>query len=154
MGLSMSLENIKNLFENQKSYFAKGETQSVSFRKDQLARLRELIERNESEIHQALKEDLGKSQFEAFVSETGYCIQEIDKTIHHIDKWARKTPVSTSLLHFPASSFIQAEPLGTILIISPWNYPFQLLISPLIGALAAGNTAILKPSEVAPPRQN
>lgn len=146
----MSLENIKTAFQNQKSYFADGETQSVSFRKDQLSRLRDLIEHNESEIHQALKEDLGKSEFEAFVSETGFCIQEIDKTIHHIDKWARPKPVSTSLLHFPASSFIKPEPLGTVLIISPWNYPFQLLISPLVGALAAGNTAILKPSEVAP----
>jgi len=146
----MSLDHIKSLFENHQSYFAEGETQSVSYRKDQLARLRDMIEQNESRIHQALKEDLGKSEFEAYVSETGFCIQEIDKTIHHVDKWARKKSVSTSLLHFPASSYIKPEPLGTVLIISPWNYPFQLLISPLIGAIAAGNTAILKPSEVAP----
>ncbi|TNE98087.1 MAG: aldehyde dehydrogenase [Deltaproteobacteria bacterium] len=146
----MSLESIKSIFEDHKNYFSEGETLSISFRKNQLARLRDLIEKNEKAIHDALKEDLGKSEFEAYVSETGFCILEIDKAIHNIDKWARTKSVSTSLLHFPASSYIKPEPLGTVLIISPWNYPFQLLISPLVGAIAAGNTAILKPSEVAP----
>ena len=146
----MSLESIKSIFEYHKNYFSEGETLSISFRKNQLARLRDLIEKNEKAIHDALKEDLGKSEFEAYVSETGFCILEIDKAIHNIDKLARTKSVSTSLLHFPASSYIKPEPLGTVLIISPWNYPFQLLISPLVGAIAAGNTAILKPSEVAP----
>lgn len=146
----MSLESIKSNFEDHKNYFSEGETLSINFRKNQLARLRDLIEQNEKAIHDALKEDLGKSEFEAYVSETGFCILEIDKAIHNLDKWARTKSVSTSLLHFPASSYIKPEPLGTVLIISPWNYPFQLLISPLVGAIAAGNTAILKPSEVAP----
>ncbi len=146
----MSTESIKSIFENHKKYFSGGETQSVAFRKSQLIRLKEVIERNEDRIHQALNEDLGKSVFEAFVSETGFCILEIDKAIQNIEKWAKKKSVSTSMLHFPASSYIKPEPLGTVLIISPWNYPFQLLISPLVGAIAAGNTAILKPSEVAP----
>ncbi|MCO4792990.1 MAG: aldehyde dehydrogenase [Bacteriovoracaceae bacterium] len=145
----MNQGSISDIFENQKSFFKTGRTQSIEYRRQQLNNLKKLVEENEKSIHEALYKDLKKGEFEAFTSETGFVVQEIQKTLGHLDKWAKKKRVSTSLIHFPASSYVKPEPLGTVLIISPWNYPFQLLLSPLIGALAAGNTAILKPSEVA-----
>lgn len=123
---------------------------SFESRKENLLKLRTLILENENAILEALHKDLGKSHFEGVISETIFLVKEIDFTLKKLKKWMKKKRVSTPLLQFPARSYIIPEPLGTVLIISPWNYPFQLLISPLIGALAAGNTAMLKPSEVAP----
>ncbi len=123
---------------------------SYDSRRDHLLTLRKLILENENKILEALEEDLGKSRFEGVISETLFLVKEIDFSLKKLKKWMKKKRVSTPFLQFPARSFIVPEPVGVVLIISPWNYPFQLLISPLIGALAAGNTAILKPSEVAP----
>lgn len=124
--------------------------QSYEARKENLLKLRKLIIENEEAILDALNKDLGKSHFEGVISETLFLIKEIDLTLKKLKKWMKKKRVSSPLLQFPAKSYIIPEPLGVVLIISPWNYPFQLLISPLVGALAAGNTALLKPSEVAP----
>lgn len=123
---------------------------SYESRKENLLKLRRMILENEEAILSALHSDLGKSDFEGVISETLFLITEIDHTLKKLKKWMKKKRVSSPLLQFPAKSYIIPEPLGVVLIISPWNYPFQLLISPLIGALAAGNTALLKPSEVAP----
>ncbi len=145
------LENqIQQLFDKQKNFFLDGKTLSLESRKSSLSRLVEMIEENESLIFKALESDLGKSNFESFIGETGYVAGEARHAIKKLKKWMKKRRVSSPLLQFPARSYIQPEPLGVALIISPWNYPFQLLFSPLVGALAAGNTAILKPSEVAP----
>lgn len=113
-----------------------------------LKQLRYLIVENEVAILKALKEDLGKGEFEGVIGETLFVVKEIDHTLKRLKKWMKKKRVGSPILQFPARSYIVSEPLGVVLVISPWNYPFQLLISPLVGALAAGNTAILKPSEV------
>lgn len=123
---------------------------SYEARRKNLLALRSLILENENQILDALKKDLGKSHFEGVISETLFVIKEIDHTLKKLKKWMKKKRVSSPWLQFPARSYIVPEPLGTVLIISPWNYPFQLLVSPLVGALAAGNTALLKPSEIAP----
>ncbi|MCP4441081.1 MAG: aldehyde dehydrogenase [Aureispira sp.] len=143
-------EDIKNLIEKQRTFFASNVTKSVEFRKKQLIKLKELIEQYEEEIVDALYQDLRKHEFEAFATEIGIIMVELDKTISKINKWSTPRKVSTPLFHFKANSYIKPEPYGNTLIISPWNYPFQLLFAPLIGAMAAGNTAILKPSEYAP----
>ncbi|MBK23667.1 MAG: aldehyde dehydrogenase [Halobacteriovorax sp.] len=144
------MQEIQTLFEKQKNFFLDGKTQPLEARKESLKRLINMIEENEASIFKALESDLGKSNFESFIGETGYVAGEARHAIKKLKKWMKKRRVSSPLLQFPARSYIQAEPLGVTLIISPWNYPFQLLFSPLVGALAAGNTAILKPSEVAP----
>lgn len=135
-------------FNKQKEFFFEGSTTSYHARRVSLERLKKLILKYEKEIHQALFDDLGKCELEAAIAETGFVISEIDHALKKLKKWMKPQRVRTPLVHFPSCSYIVPEPLGVTLIISPWNYPFQLLISPLIGALAAGNTAILKPSEV------
>lgn len=134
----------------QRAWFAKGESLEIDFRINQLKKLRGLIESHESEIMDALKTDLGKSTFEAFATEIGMSLNPINHAIKNIPRWVRPKRVATPLFHFVGSSQIYSDPYGVTLIISPWNYPFQLAISPLAGAIAAGNTCIIKPSEVAP----
>jgi aldehyde dehydrogenase (NAD+) len=112
--------------------------------------LRQGVVKNEKMIREALREDLGKSEFEAWSSEIGFVIQEIDHAMKNLEDWMRPRSVSTPLVFWPARSEIRRMPKGVGLIISPWNYPFQLAIGPLVGALAAGCPAILKPSELAP----
>ena len=146
----MDQQEVNALFESQKQFFSKGRTLSLDYRRDLLLRLKKAIEINEDKIHEALKKDLNKSKFESFLSETQFSIIEIESTLKKLKKWMSPKRVKSPLLQWPVKSYIQPEPLGTVLIIAPWNYPFQLLFSPLIGAIAAGNTAILKPSEVSP----
>lgn len=134
----------------QRNFFKTGETKSIAFRKEQLLLLKKSIEKNETRILEALHKDLRKHSFEAYATEIGFVLVEINKTLQNLDRWAKPRPVATPLFHFNGSSEIIPEPYGNTLIISPWNYPFQLLLAPLIGAMAAGNTAILKPSEFAP----
>lgn len=131
-------------------FFAEGNTRSADFRKDQLKKLRKGILDNEHAIYSALASDLKKTPEESWVTELGLVLSEIREAIKHLDEWMAPERVSTNLLNLPSSSRILREPLGVVLIISPWNYPFQLLINPLVGALAAGNCAVLKPSEYAP----
>ncbi len=137
------------LINQQRQFFATNQTQSIAFRIEKLKLLKQAILENESAIETALKADLGKPNFEAYATEVGVCLEEIKYTIKHIKSWTKPKTVATPFVHLPASAKIYAEPLGVVLIIAPWNYPFQLIISPLIGAIAAGNCAILKPSELA-----
>jgi len=142
--------DISSLVFNQKEYFKKGETKSIAFRVNQLQSLKHSIQKNEKNIINALKKDLNKSEKEAYMTEIGVLLEEISFMIKHLRKWMKPKRAKTPITHFGAKSIIYPEPYGTVLIIAPWNYPFQLAISPLIGAIAAGNTAIIKPSELTP----
>ncbi|MBM3414033.1 MAG: aldehyde dehydrogenase [Bacteroidetes bacterium] len=133
-----------------REYFSSGVTQSVEFRKQQLRLLRDAILHHEQAINEALYQDLHKSPEEVWVAETGLVIAEINLALKKLDQWVRPQTVSTNLLNLPSSSRIMSEPLGVVLIIAPWNYPLQLLFNPLVGAIAAGNCVVLKPSEFAP----
>ncbi|MEG0785444.1 MAG: aldehyde dehydrogenase family protein, partial [Christensenella sp.] len=128
-------------------YFHTQQTQSYEFRMDALFDLKKAIIKNESAIMDALHADLGKSPFEAFETEIGITVDEITYMMKHLKSFMKPRRVLTPLSQFPSKSFILCEPYGTALIMSPWNYPFQLTIEPLVGAIGAGNTAILKPSD-------
>jgi aldehyde dehydrogenase (NAD+) len=121
-----------------------------AFRKHKLQELKKVISIHELEIINALKSDLGKSAFETYATEIGFILEEISYTLKHIDEWTKVKKVKTPLTLFPGKSYIHPEPYGVVMIISPWNYPFQLCLSPLIGAFAAGNRVVVKPSEFAP----
>lgn len=131
-------------------YFASGDTLSYAFRKEQLTKLKTAILQHENDLYDALYGDLKKSKEETWVTETGMVIAELNEAISQLKNWMEPERVNTNLLNMPSSSRIMKEPLGVVLIIGPWNYPFQLLINPLIGAIAAGNCVVLKPSEFAP----
>lgn len=146
-GERMSIFSIVN---KQKEYFYKGHTRSVETRKNNLKKLYEGIQRFEDEIFQALKLDLNKSVHESFTTEIGYVLKEISFQMKHISSWSKPKRVRTALTHFGSKGKVVPEPYGVTLIIAPWNYPFQLAIAPLVGALAAGNTVVLKPSELTP----
>ncbi len=133
-----------------RNYFNSGITKPYAFRIAQLKKLRDSVKKNETPIHDALYTDLKKSPEECWVTETGFLLSEIKNTIKHLKSWMEPERVPTNLLNLPSKSFVMQEPLGVVLIISPWNYPFQLLLAPLVGAIAAGNCAILKASEFAP----
>jgi aldehyde dehydrogenase (NAD+) len=133
-----------------REFFNENNTRSYSFRKAQLNALKNAILSHEHELHEALYTDLRKSPEESWVTETGFLIAEINHTLRHLKSWMKRDRVRTNLLNFPSRSFIYKEPMGVVLIIGPWNYPLQLLLTPLVGAIAAGNCAVLKPSEFAP----
>ena len=137
------------LVSRQKA-FADGAARSVSFRKEQLKKLLAEMNKREGQILDALKQDLNKAPFEAFAAEVGMVRAELKHSIKHLSRWAKTRRVSTPLAHFPSRSYILAEPYGSVLILSPWNYPFQLCMAPLIAALAAGNSVIAKPSSQVP----
>lgn len=144
------MENFSALIDKQRAFFLQGKTKSVSYRMDALKRLKELIHSNEQELMNALKEDLNKSEFDSFLSEISIILEELRFTMKNLEKWVRPRRVKSSLTLMGSKSYIYPEPYGVALIISPWNYPVQLAIAPLIGAIAAGNCAILKPSELTP----
>ena len=131
-------------------YYNSGKTRSYDFRKEQLIKLRDAVKKYEKPIHAALYSDLKKSPEECWVTETGFLLSEISNTLRHLKSWMQPERVSTNLLNIPSTSFVMQEPLGVVLIISPWNYPFQLLMTPMAGAIAAGNCIMLKASEFAP----
>ncbi|WP_088330085.1 aldehyde dehydrogenase family protein [Lacimicrobium sp. SS2-24] len=131
-------------------YYSGGATRPLAWRKQQLQQLAKLIEESEHAILRALHEDLGKAEQESWLSEVGYLQTDITHTLKHLSKWTAPRKVSTPLVAQPGSSYLQPEPVGTVLIIGAWNYPFQLLLAPLVAAIAAGNCAVLKPSELAP----
>ncbi|MBN1499755.1 MAG: aldehyde dehydrogenase [Spirochaetes bacterium] len=139
-------KNIQQVMENHRRYFSTYVTKDVKFRIEMLKKLKAAIQKNEKKIAAALFADLGKSEFEAYETETGIILEELSVFIRKLKKWSRPEKVSTAITHFPSKSFISPEPFGTVLIMSPWNYPFQLLMAPLIGAIAAGNCAVLKPA--------
>ncbi|MCP4913927.1 MAG: aldehyde dehydrogenase family protein [Oligoflexia bacterium] len=145
----MDRNTITDYFKSSKNHSLSGKTKSYEWRLSALKKLRKGILQYETEILKALQKDLGKSDFEGYVSEVAFVVLDIEHTIKKLKKWMKPKRVSSPMLQWPCRSYIHYEPLGTVLIISPWNYPFQLLMAPLVGALAAGNNAILKPSEVA-----
>lgn len=132
----------------QRDFFASGQTRPVSFRLEQLNKLKQAILERQEAIVDAAKADLGRPEFEGYF-EVGV-LAELSHIIKNVQRWAKPQKVSLPLAQLPGSAWVQPEPLGSVLIIGPWNYPFQLVISPLIGAIAAGNCAIIKPSEIAP----
>ena len=140
----------KNLLEAQRAYYKTGATIPVAFRIAQLKKLYEAVKKYEPQINEALKEDLGKSHYEGFMCETGLVLSEISYMIRHIKGFAKRKTVWTPLAQFPSHSFRQPVPYGNVLIMSPWNYPFLLTMDPLTNAIAAGNTAIVKPSAYSP----
>ncbi|WP_083707163.1 aldehyde dehydrogenase family protein [Intrasporangium flavum] len=130
--------------------FRSGRTKPYAWRVEQLEALRSLIVDHEDELAAALHEDLGKNATEAWVTELGFVVEEIDHTLRHLRSWLRPRRVPVPLSLMPGRARVVREPLGVVLVIAPWNYPVQLLLAPLVGVLAAGNAAVLKPSEVAP----
>lgn len=142
--------DIKAVIAKQREFFASGQTKDYDFRVAQLNKLSQLIKENEQLILDALNADLRKPAIEAFGSEILVILSEIKFILKHLKAWMKPKRVGTPINLFPSSSFIHSEPLGVVLIVAPWNYPFGLTIHPLIGAIAAGNCAILKPSEHTP----
>lgn len=138
---------IKEVFQKQKEFYNTGKTKSIDFRINNLKKLKAVIKDNENEIIDALKRDLGKSPFESYATEIGMVYDELNMHIKNIRKWSRREKKRTPLVHFPGKSYIYKEPYGVALIIGPFNYPIQLILSPLVAAISAGNCAILKPSE-------
>ncbi|MEA5511235.1 aldehyde dehydrogenase [Crocosphaera sp. UHCC 0190] len=142
--------NIPQLIQTQRQFFATGKTQDIQFRLEQLKQLKTVINEYETEILHALQKDLRKPDFEGYLAEIRATIAEINYTLKHLIKWVKKRKVSLPIEQLPATGWVQPQPRGVVLIISPWNYPFSLAIIPLIGAIAAGNCAIIKPSEMTP----
>lgn len=141
---------ISQLCRMQRAYFHSGKTMQVSFRIEALKRLRQWIREHEEAICQALHADLGKSTQEAYMTEIGMALEEISYMISHVRRFARPKHRKTPWTQFPAKSYVLPKPYGCVLIMSPWNYPFLLTVEPLTDALAAGNTAVIKPSAYAP----
>lgn len=138
------------LTEAQKQFFETGRTRDLAFRICQLQLLADAMRKNETVLEEALKKDLGKSVFESYATEIGFVLADIRYTIQNLQKWSAPKRVRTPLYLFPGKSKIQKEPYGSVLILGPYNYPVQLLAEPLVGAIAAGNCAVLKPSELTP----
>ena len=141
------MDDITDIVEIQKKFFNTNATKDIKLRKEKLRTLYEVIKDNTKEIEEALYKDLGKAEFEAYETEIGITLSEIRFVLKHLSSWAKVRKVKSPILHFPSKSYIYYEPYGTVLIMSPWNYPFQLCMVPLIGAIASGNTVILKPSK-------
>ena len=146
----MTSEQISNLLEAQRAYYKSGVTIPVKFRIEQLKKLYATVKKYENEVNDALKSDLGKSNYEAFMCESGLVLSEISYMIRHTRRFAKRKTVATPITNFASHSFKQPVPYGNTLIMSPWNYPFLLTLDPLADAIAAGNTAIVKPSAYSP----
>lgn len=138
--------NYQELISKQNAFYQTEATKSYTFRRDALIKLKEAIKAHENDILSALQMDLGKSQFEGYLTEVSVVLLELNDAIKHLKKWMKVKRVATPLALFKAKSYLYQEPYGTVLIMSPWNYPFQLTIGPLIGAIAAGNTVVIKSS--------
>lgn len=141
---------MKDILEKQKDFFHSQKTKNVDFRIRYLKELKKAIFKYEKEIYKALYNDFRKSEFETLSSEIGVVVSELNKTIKNIKKWHKPKHVYPSIINFPSKAKIYHEPYGNTLIISPWNYPFNLAMIPVIGAIAGGNTVVLKPSELSP----
>lgn len=142
----MSSKLNKDVFYSKRNFFDEGKTRSYNFRIDQLKMLKSAIKKYEKDILDSLYNDLGKSGFESYTAEIGFIYEEINYTIKHLKKWMEAKRVRDIISTMPSRSYIHPEPLGVVLIVGPWNYPFQLIVAPLIGAIAAGNCVIVKPS--------
>ncbi len=148
--MELSSIDVDKIIVEHHSFYESKKSREIDFRINKLRSLKAAIKKYEYKIYEALYKDLGKCEFESYTTEVGFVLSSISHTIKNLKKWAKKEKVKTPLYLFPAKSFIISEPYGTVLIIGPYNYPFQLLIEPLVGALAAGNCVVLKPSENVP----
>lgn len=146
----MTPDYIHACVQGHRDFFATQNTKSIAFRKEQLLRLRAAILKYEKPLYEAFQADLHKSEEEAFLTEISIVLQEIKHHLHHIDQWAKPQRVGSTLAILPSKSYIITEPLGVALIMAPWNYPFNLLICPLVGAISSGCCAVLKPSPYTP----
>ncbi|MEI2435691.1 aldehyde dehydrogenase [Priestia megaterium] len=144
------MNNYQELTKKQLSFFNSGKTKEVAFRIETLKKLRELVVRHENDILKAVKADLNKPEMEAKRAEVGLVLSEIDFAVENLAEWAAPKEVETPSTHAGAKSYIYQDPYGLALVIAPWNYPFQLAVSPVVGAIAAGNCVVLKPSELTP----
>ncbi|MDQ7823983.1 MAG: aldehyde dehydrogenase [Candidatus Eremiobacteraeota bacterium] len=144
----MTQQEIEAVIRRQRSFFESGKTGEYQFRHERLKALRELVTRHENEIYEALRADLGRPQSETFFGELLFVQGEIENALTCLHSWMKPKAVGTPLLLSPGSSSLHSEPYGVTLIIGPWNYPFQLMMAPLVGAVAAGNCVVLKPSEI------
>lgn len=141
------MSKILEVYNKQKEFFKEGKTLDIEYRLNALKKLKSAIKSNEEEILKALKVDLGKSDFEGYITEVSLIYEEINIALKKLRSWSKNKRVKSPLALFPAKSYVKYEPYGTVLIIGPFNYPFQLNLAPLVGAIAAGNTAMIKPSE-------
>lgn len=141
---------LHEILEKQRIFFREGISRNLNYRRQSLLRLSENLKRCEEELYEALEKDLGKSRYEAYGTELGLVYSEISYMLRHLSRMAKPRRVHTPLMNFPSKSIIYKEPYGVVLIMSPWNYPVQLTLVPLIGALAAGNCAVVKPSAYSP----
>jgi aldehyde dehydrogenase (NAD+) len=145
-----TIQQIEEVRKKQLAFFSSGKTRDIRFRKDSLRGLRNSIIKHDKDISEALRADLNKSSFEAYATETGLVLHELGTHIRNVSKWAKPHKVWTPLFAMPSRSMIMAEPFGRVFIISPWNYPFQMPLVPLTGAIAAGNVAIIRQSRFSP----
>lgn len=141
---------MKEIIEKQRAYYGTGATLPLEFRAEQLKKLKQALKEYEPKLLAALTQDLGKPPFEGYATELGILYEELNFTLKHFKAWARPKRVTTPIVHFPAKSVVYTEPLGVVLIMSPWNYPLQLTVAPLIAAIAAGDCAVIKPSRYSP----
>ncbi len=144
------MEDFNELLKVQRNFFQSGKTKEVSFRIEALTSLGNMLRSHETDLMTSLKKDLNKSEFDTYITEIGILLEEIRFTLKHLQEWTKPRKVKTAFTQIGSKAFIYSEPYGVAVIISPWNYPLQLAIAPLIGAIAAGNCAILKPSELTP----
>jgi aldehyde dehydrogenase (NAD+) len=146
----MNAEMLPQKLQGLRAFYESGVTRTLAFRKQQLQKLKATILKYEQPLYDALYKDLKKSAEESWVTELGVVMAELNRALRKLGRWMQPEKVKTNLVNLPSTSYILREPLGVVLIISPWNYPLQLLFTPLAGALAAGNCVVLKPSELAP----
>ena len=146
----MSTDELIGKLQAMRQFYNSRKTMPYIFRRQQLQKLKSAIHEHEKDLHDALYDDLKKSPEESWVTETGFLTSEINSALKNLRQWMQPEKVKTNLVNLPSSSYVMKEPLGVVLIIGPWNYPLQLLFTPLVGALAAGNCVVLKSSEFAP----
>lgn len=147
---TIQMDLAQEVIKKQQRFFESGKCRDLDYRKQRLKSLKAEILKREKDICEAVYKDFKKSEFESLLSETQFTLAELETTIKKFKRWAGRESVSPSLANFPSSDFIYKEPYGNVLVISPWNYPFNLAMGPLIGAIAAGNTVCIKPSELTP----
>ena len=146
----MEKDELKRILEKQRAFFATGATLDPDYRTEALYNLRKTVLDCQGEIAAALREDLGKSEMEGYMCETGMLLSEIDWQIRHVDRLSKNARKHTPLAQFAAKSYVHPEPLGNVLVMSPWNYPLLLSLEPAVDAIAAGNTVVIKPSAYSP----
>ncbi|HCT55397.1 MAG TPA: aldehyde dehydrogenase family protein, partial [Balneola sp.] len=144
------MKELQAYLDKQKKFFQTGKTKEIAYRIAQLKKLKQLLIDNEQLLIEEVHKDFQKSAFETYVTEIGLVITDINFTLKNIESWTKQQSVSTPIVNFPSKNFIITEPYGSALIIAPWNYPILLSLQPIVGAIAAGNTVILKPSELTP----